>query len=56
MLDELRFAEPILDDRLAVASEVLGFDLGDVIRNGPEERLSQTSITQPALRSTSVAL
>jgi len=56
MLDELRFAEPILDDRLAVASEVLGFDLGDVIRNGPEERLSQTSITQPALLSTSVAL
>ena len=56
MLDGLRFAEPILDDRLAAASEVLGFDLGDLISNGPEARLSQTSVTQPALLSTSVAL
>ena len=37
MLDDIRAAEPILNDRLAGASEILGFDLGDVIRNGPED-------------------
>jgi [acyl-carrier-protein] S-malonyltransferase len=56
MLDDLRATEPILNDRLAGASETLGFDLGEVIRNGPEDRLNQTSVTQPALLAASVAL
>ena len=33
----------------ASASEVLGFDLGDVCFNGPEEQLKQTANTQPAV-------
>ncbi len=56
MLDDLRATEPILNDRLDGASETLGFDLGEVIRNGPEDRLNQTSVTQPALLAASVAL
>ena len=56
MLDDLRAEESILDERLSEASDILGFDLGDVIRNGPEARLSQTSVTQPALLVASVAL
>ena len=56
MLDDLRAEESILDERLSEASDILGFDLGDVIRNGPEARLSQTSVTQPALLVVSVAL
>lgn len=39
-----------------VASNALGYDLTDVIQSGPEEKLNQTSITQPAILSTSVAL
>ncbi|MEC8834608.1 MAG: ACP S-malonyltransferase [Pseudomonadota bacterium] len=56
MLDDLRAEESILDERLSEASDILGFDLGNVIRNGPEARLSQTSVTQPALLVASVAL
>lgn len=39
-----------------VASNALGYDLADVIQAGPDEKLNQTSITQPAILSTSVAL
>jgi [acyl-carrier-protein] S-malonyltransferase len=38
------------------ANEVLGFDLKDLCFNGPEEKLRDTSITQPALYTTSAAI
>ena len=38
------------------ASNALGYDLSAVIQSGPEERLNQTSVTQPAILTTSVAL
>lgn len=56
MLDDVRATEPILDELLEEASGIVGFDLGEVIRNGPAERLNQTSVTQPALLAVSVAL
>ena len=38
------------------ASEVLGYDLWDVVCNGPEDRLNQTEITQPAMLAADVAV
>jgi [acyl-carrier-protein] S-malonyltransferase len=40
----------------AQASEVLGYDLWELIASDPEERLGQTEFTQPALLTSSVAL
>jgi len=37
------------------ASAVLGFDLADLGCNGPDERLNQTDISQPAIYVTSIA-
>jgi [acyl-carrier-protein] S-malonyltransferase len=38
-----------------VANEVLGFDLAKICFEGPEERLNQTDVSQPAIYVTSVA-
>ncbi|HAK53431.1 MAG TPA: [acyl-carrier-protein] S-malonyltransferase [Gammaproteobacteria bacterium] len=38
------------------ASHALGYDLWDLIQNGPEEKLNQTEFTQPALLAASVGL
>lgn len=37
------------------ANAVLGFDLASICFNGPEERLNQTDISQPAIYVTSIA-
>jgi len=37
------------------ANQVLGFDLASICFNGPEERLNQTDIAQPAIYVTSIA-
>jgi [acyl-carrier-protein] S-malonyltransferase len=56
MLAELSATYPIVQKTFAQASEVLGFDLCDICTNGPEEKLNQTEITQPALLAASVAM
>jgi [acyl-carrier-protein] S-malonyltransferase len=38
------------------ASDALGYDLWDLIQNGPEDKLNQTEFTQPALLTASVGL
>jgi [acyl-carrier-protein] S-malonyltransferase len=38
------------------ASKVLGYDLLDLQRNGPEEKLRETQFSQPAIFTTNVAL
>src|SRR3990167_7608486 len=38
------------------ASQILGYDLWQLIQQGPEEKLNQTQYTQPALLAASVAL
>src|SRR5438105_229241 len=43
------------DEVFAVASEVLGWDVRHVCAHGPEERLSATEVTQPAVFTASVA-
>ncbi len=40
----------------AQASEVLGYDLWDIVSNGPEEKLNQTEVTQPAMLAADVSV
>ncbi len=43
-------------DIFGEVNEVMGFDLSDIIFNGPEDKLTITSNTQPALMVVSIAL
>ncbi|WP_166255660.1 ACP S-malonyltransferase [Marinobacter salicampi] len=47
---------PIVERTFSEASQVLGYDLWHLCQNGPEEELNQTTVTQPALLTASVAL
>ena len=40
----------------AEASEVLGYDLWNIVQNGPAEKLNSTDITQPAMLAAGVAV
>ncbi|MCY3839022.1 MAG: malonyl CoA-acyl carrier protein transacylase, partial [Gammaproteobacteria bacterium] len=48
MVGDIGAVEHAVSRRFEEASDVLGFDLGDVVRNGPAERLNETEVTQPA--------
>ena len=56
MLDDIRDRSPTVAQRFAEASQALGFDLAKIVRQGPQEALNKTEITQPALLTASVAL
>lgn len=56
MLAELAAENPIIQNTFAEASAVLGYDLWDLVQNGPEVDLNQTDRTQPALLVAGVAL
>lgn len=56
MLAELALAFPQVKDTFGIGSEVLGFDLWDLVQNGPEEELNRTSNTQPAMLAAGVAV
>ncbi|EXI62323.1 malonyl CoA-ACP transacylase [Mannheimia granulomatis] len=56
MLADLAPQFPIIEKTFAEASEVLGYDLWDLVQNGTAEDLGQTQRTQPALLAASVAL
>ena len=55
MLAELAAAEPVVADTFAEASTVLGYDLWKLSQEGPEERLSETEHTQPAMLAAGIA-
>ena len=55
MLDAYPDTEGAVTATLEAASEALGRDLGELIRNGPEEELNRTENTQPALLAAGVA-
>jgi len=55
MLASLAAAEPIVAGTFAEASAVLGYDLWALCQEGPEERLSETERTQPAMLAAGVA-
>lgn len=46
---------PVAKKTFDDANRILGFDLAEVCFNGPEERLNQTDVSQPAIYVTSVA-
>lgn len=55
MLAGLAADYPIVTETFAQASEVLKQDLWRIVREGPEELLNQTHITQPAMLAAGVA-
>lgn len=48
--------DALVKDYCARASDVLGYDLYDLIQSGPEEKLNETRYTQPALLVTDVIM
>lgn len=56
MLSELAQQFPIVEQTFKQASEVLGYDLWQLVQQGPAEELNKTWQTQPALLAASVAI
>ncbi len=56
MLAELALDNEIIEQTFAQASSVLGYDLWQLVQQGPAEMLNQTDRTQPALLCAGVAL
>ena len=56
MLKELAGAFPVVERTFAEASDVLGYDLWDMVQNGSQEDLNLTERTQPILLTASVAV
>lgn len=55
MMSELSENFAVVGETFNQASEVLGFDLWDMIQSGPVESLNQTENTQPAMLTAGVA-
>ncbi len=55
MLAELAAQHPEVSDTYAEASDMLGYDLWDLVQNGPAEKLNETIVTQPAMLAAGVA-
>lgn len=55
MLKELADAYSEVAQTFQQASDALGYDLWDVVQNGPEEKLNSTDVTQPAMLTSGVA-
>lgn len=56
MLAELAAQYPVVAATFAEASEVLGYDLWDLVQNGAQEEINLTERTQPLLLTSSVAV
>jgi [acyl-carrier-protein] S-malonyltransferase len=56
MLSEAAEHWAIIERTFSEASQVLGYDLWHLCQNGPSEELNQTTVTQPALLTASIAL
>lgn len=56
MLAELAEHHTVVTDTLNEASDVLGYDMADLVSNGPGDKLDQTEFTQPALVAASIAV
>ncbi|MCK7547233.1 ACP S-malonyltransferase [Marinobacter koreensis] len=56
MLKDAAETWPIINKTFAEASNVLGYDLWHLCQSGPADELNQTTVTQPALLTASVAL
>ena len=56
MLAELATAYPQVNDTFQEASDTLGYDLWQLVQNGPEDELNKTHITQPAMLVSGIAV
>ena len=56
MLADISALDARFKPRIEEASDAVGFDLAGLISDGPDERLNQTEVTQPAVLAVSVAL
>ncbi|MGP9435021.1 ACP S-malonyltransferase [Ewingella sp. AOP8-B2-18] len=56
MLADLAAAHPIVEETFAEASSALGYNLWELVQQGPVEELNKTWQTQPALLAASVAI
>ncbi|QYJ88509.1 ACP S-malonyltransferase [Shewanella halotolerans] len=56
MLADMAAEHEVVGQTFAEASEVLGYDLWQLVQEGPAESLNQTDKTQPALLTASVAI
>lgn len=56
MLAKAADSWPIIEKTFAEASDLLGYDLWQLCQQGPSDDLNQTTVTQPALLTASVAL
>jgi [acyl-carrier-protein] S-malonyltransferase len=55
MMAEIASHSDRVGDTFQEASEALGYDLWDIVQNGPEARLGQTEVTQPALLAAGIS-
>lgn len=56
MLSDFVPQYPIVTDFFAEASEAVGYDLWELVQNGPEEKLNKTEHTQVAMLTADVAI
>lgn len=56
MLNDYVDEWPLVTETFQQAGDALGYDLWDIVVNGPEEKLNQTAITQPAMLAADVAI
>lgn len=55
MMADLAAEFPVVEETFAEASGVLGYDLWQVVQQGPEDELNRTEITQPAMLAAGIA-
>jgi [acyl-carrier-protein] S-malonyltransferase len=56
MLNTLAAEYPVVKATFAEVSAALGFDLWQIVEQGPEDKLNQTQVTQPAMLAAGVAV
>ncbi len=56
MMDNIISSDSEIQKIFNIASEILGYNILEIISKGPKEKLNQTEITQPAILLTSYAL
>jgi len=55
MMNALAAEFPVVRQTFSEASQALGYDLWQVVEQGPEEKLNQTEVTQPAMLTADIA-
>jgi len=56
MLAEMAAVDPVVEQTFAEGSDLLGYDLWQLVQNGPEADLNRTDKTQPAMLAAGVAM